>query len=170
MIRCSAPASSPPVPPLTSVIQTLGRSVALHPVTKTSGCAVRGKLADSRCTPGARFSRATKAKVCRPGYSSAVRNVSSSTKDAVYAAYGMTLHFNGRDGEVDHLVSLELGGANDEANLFPEAALPRPGFHEKDRLEDRLHELVCDHSVSLGAAQQMIRTDWPKAYRRYVTG
>jgi hypothetical protein len=25
------------------------------------------------------------------------------------------------------------------ANLFPEAAKPRPGSHEKDRLENRLH-------------------------------
>ena len=86
----------------------------------------------------------------------------------MYASYGVAHHGRG-EYEVDHLVSLELGGANDEANLFPEAALPRPGFHEKDRLEDRLHELVCDHALSLGAAQQMIRTDWVKTYRRYVT-
>jgi hypothetical protein len=35
-------------------------------------------------------------------------------------------NFNGQNGEVDHLVSLELGGTNATANLFPEAASPRP--------------------------------------------
>src|SRR4051794_12811009 len=102
-----------PAPALPSV----GRSIVLGPVTRASGCRVRGKLPDPRCTPGARFSRATKKDVCTPGYSSAVRNVSSSTKDAVYADYGMTRHFDGQNGEVDHLVSLELGGSNARANL-----------------------------------------------------
>jgi hypothetical protein len=77
-----------------------------------------------------------------------VRNVSQATKDAVYAAYGISVHFNGATGEVDHLVSLELGGSNVGANLFPEAAAPRPGSHEKDRLENRLHAEVCSGQIT----------------------
>jgi hypothetical protein len=155
-------AGSSPSAPATPALPALGRSILLHAVTKGAGCHVRGRLPDPRCTPGARFSRATKAKVCRPGYSSAVRNVSSSTKDAVYAGYGMTRHFNGSDGEVDHLVSLELGGSNARANLFPEAA---PGSHQKDRLENALHGEVCSGRLSLRRAQRLIATDWVAAYR-----
>jgi hypothetical protein len=40
----------------------------------------------------------------------------------------------------------------------------------KDRLEDRLHELVCAGRLSLPEAQKAIATDWIVAYRRYVEG
>ncbi len=131
-------------------------------------CRVRGPLPDPACTPGATLRGVTARDVCTPGWAGRHRNVSSATKRGVYTAYGITHHGRG-EYEVDHLVSLELGGSNAPANLFPEAAEPRPGFHEKDRLEDRLHRLVCDGTVGLAAAQQMIRTDWLRAYRRYVS-
>src|SRR5205807_6881224 len=107
----------------------LGVTKDLAPVTKTSGCRTHGGLPDARCTPGALYSGATTAEICRSGYSRAVRHVTLATKDAVYAEYGKTRHFDGADGEVDHLVSLELGGSNVRANLFPQAADPRPGSH-----------------------------------------
>lgn len=140
----------------------VGSSVLLAPVTRRSDCRVRGELPDPRCTPGARFARATRAKVCTPGYSSRVRSVSASKKDAVYRAYGMTERFDGSNGEVDHLVSLELGGSNAKANLFPEAA---PGSHLKDRLENALHAEVCAGTLRLRAAQRLIARDWLAAYR-----
>lgn len=156
------PCLKPGAKPVTDPIVRVGRSITLRPVTKQRDCHVRGKLPDRGCTPGARFRLATKAKVCTPGYSSAVRNVSASTKGAVYAAYGMAQHFDGQDGEVDHLVSLELGGSNVRANLFPEAA---PGSHEKDRLENALHAEVCDGTLSLRRAQRLIAGNWVRAYR-----
>jgi hypothetical protein len=58
--------------------------------------------------------------------------------------------------EVDHLVSLELGGSNGIANLWPEAAEPRPGFHEKDRYENYLHAEVCAGRMPLQEAQRRI--------------
>ena len=139
--------------------------MTLGTVTRRAGCRTRGGLPDPRCTPGTRFARVTRAQVCRPGYAKAVRNVSSATKDAVYRAYGLGVHFDGRDGEVDHLVSLELGGSNARSNLFPEAASPRPGSHEKDRLENALHAEVCSGTLSLRRAQRLIATDWVAAYR-----
>lgn len=148
--------------PAGDLLAALGRSIDLSRVTHTAGCHVHGKLPDHGCTPGTRFKHATRARVCRSGYSSAVRNVSSATKDAVYAAYGMTRHFDGADGEVDHLVSLELGGTNARANLFPEAA---PGSHQKDRLENALHDEVCRGQISLRRAQREIATNWVAAYR-----
>jgi 5-methylcytosine-specific restriction endonuclease McrA len=142
----------------------LGPSVTLGPVLKRAHCHVRGPLPDAGCTPGARFSKVSRARVCRAGYSENVRNVSDSTKDAVYAAYGMAKHFDGSNGEVDHLVSLELGGSNSRANLFPEAARPRPGSHEKDRLENRLHEEMCAGTITMSRAQRLIASDWVAAY------
>jgi hypothetical protein len=163
---CAGPngGSTSPQPTAPSRRPKLGASINLAPWTKRTGCRVRGALPDHACTPGARFRYATKSKVCRPGYSSAVRHVSDATKRAVYEAYGMTRRFNGADGEVDHLVSLELGGSNSRANLFPEAATPRPGSHEKDRLENRLHDEVCTGRLRLRRAQRLISTDWVAAY------
>ena len=85
-------------------------------------------------------------------------------------AYGLRRHFDGRDGEVDHLVSLELGGSNSAANLFPEAATPRPGSHEKDRLENALHREVCEGRISLPRAQRLIARNWVAAYRARFGG
>jgi hypothetical protein len=142
----------------------VGHSVTLAPVRKRSGCHLRGPLPDAGCTPEARYSRVSKAQICRLGYASSARHVTESTKDAVYGAYGMRRHFNGADGEVDHVVSLELGGSNAGANLFPEAATPRPGAHEKDRLENRLHAEVCSSAITLRRAQRLIARDWVAAY------
>jgi hypothetical protein len=74
--------------------------------------------------------------------------VPASESRAVYREYGIASHSRGQY-EVDHLISLELGGSNALMNLWPEAALPRPGFHEKDRLENYLHKRICAHTLSL---------------------
>ena len=66
--------------------------------------------------------------------------------------------------EVDHFIPLALGGANDIANLFPEAAAPTPGFHEKDIVEVFLQEQVCSGHATLAAAQRQISTDWLAVY------
>jgi hypothetical protein len=58
------------------------------------------------------------------------------------------------------LVSLELGGANDVKNLWPEVgSLPNP----KDKVENALHRAVCSGKVTLAAAQHAIATDWMTA-------
>ena len=133
--------------------------------TKTSGCAASGGLPDSGCTPGAILASATSDAVCQPGYARSVRSVPQSEKDAVYAEYGIASHTPG-EYEVDHLVSLELGGSNDIANLWPEAASPRPGFHEKDQVENYLHDQVCSGAISLQAAQIEIAANWLAVYNR----
>ena len=132
--------------------------------TKTSGCVSQNALPDPDCTPGAIFPDATKDQICVPGYSSAVRNVPDSEKNQVYAEYGIQSHKAG-EYEVDHLISLELGGSNDIANLWPEPAEPRPGFHEKDQVENYLHKQVCDGVLSLADAQVQIANDWMTEYQ-----
>jgi hypothetical protein len=133
--------------------------------TKTSGCQVNGALPDTACTPGAIFADATTDKICQSGYASSVRNVPTSEKDQVYAEYGIATHYTGQY-EVDHLVSLELGGSNDIANLWPEAASPTPGFHQKDQVENYLHDQVCSGKVSLQQAQYEIATNWLQIYHQ----
>lgn len=132
--------------------------------TQTSGCVASGGLPDRACTPGAIFPNATKDQICQSGYSRSVRNVPASEKDQVYAEYGIAHHYSGQY-EVDHLVSLELGGSNDIANLWPEAADPQPGFHQKDTLENYLHDQVCSGAISLQQAQQEIATNWLAVYQ-----
>ncbi|HMD88098.1 MAG TPA: HNH endonuclease signature motif containing protein [Anaerolineaceae bacterium] len=131
--------------------------------TKTSGCQVNGPLQDRSCTPGAIFTNVTKSDICHSGYARSVRNVPESEKYQDYAEYGITHHTTGQY-EVDHLISLELGGSNDIANLWPEAASPTPGFHEKDELENYLHDQVCSGAVSLQQAQIEISTNWLAVY------
>ncbi len=133
--------------------------------TKTSGCVASGGLQDKACTPGDIFPNATASQICQSGYARSVRDVPTSEKDQVYAEYGIASHFSGQY-EVDHLVSLELGGSNDISNLWPELAEPKPGFHEKDKVENYLHDQVCSGAVSLQQAQQEIATNWLEVYSR----
>ena len=136
--------------------------------TKTSGCVASGPFPDPACTPGDIFPDATKAKICVSGYSQTVRDVPESEKNKVYAEYGIKSHTSGQY-EVDHFVSLELGGSNDIANLFPEAASPKPGFHEKDKVENYLHDQVCSGAMTLQEAQVKIATNWLAVYNSMPT-
>jgi hypothetical protein len=60
---------------------------------------------------------------------------------------------NSEKTELDHLVSLELGGSNDARNLWPETPrTPNP----KDQIEGALNRAVCSGKVTLRAAQVAI--------------
>lgn len=118
---------------------------------------------DPTCTPGALNPVVTQATIektiCVSGWTETVRPSESITereKLASIAAYGDSgsLH----DYEYDHLVSLELGGAlNDARNLWPEpGASPNP----KDPVENALHRMVCDGQMQLAQAQHIIATGW----------
>jgi hypothetical protein len=123
-------------------------------------------LPDRTLTPGETFPNATKADVCTPGWAGAHRNVTTATRRKVYAEYGAT-NVPGMF-EVDHLISLELGGNNSIRNLWPELNDHPPGaLNTKDLLENRLHKLVCAGTLDLHAAQVAIAIDWVAAYRIY---
>jgi hypothetical protein len=122
---------------------------------------------DPALTPGAAFAVGT-VRICQSGYASSVRDVPDSEKEAVYAEYGVP-HVPYQH-EVDHLISLELGGSNAVSNLWPEPYAGRWGARTKDVLENRLHDLVCAGQVSLAYAQHIEATNWVAAYKRYVGG
>ena len=121
-----------------------------------------GQLPDSRCTPGAIDPAVTQANIavtiCHSGYTATVRPPESQTErfkfSDAFTSYGI---LQGTTTELDHLVPLELGGANDAANLWPEVgSVP----NRKDQVERALNRAVCDGKVSLVVAQIAIATDW----------
>ena len=73
--------------------------------------------------------------------------------------------------EVAHLISLCLGGADDDRNLWPEprrSIEPTWNAERKDELEARLCPLACLGQLDLGEAQRLTAEDWTEAFRRYV--
>jgi len=120
-------------------------------------------------TPGAINPAATLAVICVKGYTSqpGIRNVTDSIKTKVFAEYGVDPKAD--QFEIDHLVSLELGGSNDIRNLWPQAYNTAPlNAHVKDALENKLHALVCAGKADLSAVQHDISTDWTAAFVKYV--
>jgi hypothetical protein len=94
------------------------------------------------------------------------RRVSSDVHRQTFMEYGLSYPQPRGAYEVDHLIPLELGGDNTIANLWPEAAEPTPGFHEKDKVENYLHHQVCSGAMSLADAQRQIATDWIKVWKQ----
>lgn len=137
--------------------------VSAPPVPGPGACHPRGVLPDPRCTPGATNPAVTQADIattiCHPGYSASVRPPEAYTealKRRLMASYGA--RYPMRSYELDHLVSLELGGApSDPRNLWPEyGASP----NAKDRVEDAAHRAVCDHLMRLATAQYLVASNW----------
>jgi len=124
-------------------------------------------LPDASLTPGDVLTTDAKL-VCVSGYAGSKRKVSQSLKDAVYKTYGILKHTSG-DWEIDHLISLELGGSNTQSNLWPQSFVTQPlNAHVKDKLEDALHKRVCDGVLPLSEAQKAIALNWTAAYLKYV--
>jgi hypothetical protein len=162
------------------------------------GPALAGDLPDPQKTPGAALTKVPDAKaakcisqkmgttisvgdtvsltmICTSGYTQCVRAVPTKTKNAVYKSYGMTGNHTGfcdtdQGCEVDHLISLELGGSNDQKNLWPE---PYEGeefnAHVKDQLENWLHTEVCAGRMPLKQAQKEISSNWIEAFKKHLS-
>jgi hypothetical protein len=121
-------------------------------------------LPDAKYSPGD-AARTDKAQLCPVAHTSARRNVTAQEKKAVCMEYGISAaKCTGRNYEIDHIISLELGGSNDVKNLFPQPWMPRPGAHEKDKVENWLHAQVCSDKITLHAAQAFIAKDWYRLY------
>jgi hypothetical protein len=150
--------------------KTPGDRLLKVPDEKTAGC-----LSDLMGTSVSDGDPITLTMICTPSYSKCIRNVSSATKKKVYEAYGDPE--GNKHGfcdveqgcEVDHLISIELGGSNDEKNLWPQ---PYSGqtfnAHVKDRLENFYHANVCSGHLSLKTAQDEISSDWIAAFKKRI--
>jgi hypothetical protein len=114
--------------------------------------------------------------ICVSGYSKSIRPLSSYTtklkiaqlSSFPYSRYGSR---STRLFEEDHLISLELGGnPTSSLNLWPEPWAGPYGARVKDKLENKLHDLVCAGQISLASAQQAEASNWYAAYLQYVAG
>jgi hypothetical protein len=123
-------------------------------------------LPDPHCTPGTINPQVTQTAIgdtiCKSGWTKTVRpptSVTGKLKTQIDAAYTLPAT---TAGELDHLISLELGGApSDPANLWVEPGkIPNP----KDAVENKLHSAVCSGLVPLATAQQAIAGNWTTAF------
>jgi hypothetical protein len=151
------------------------RAVAIAAALLIAAPVFAADLPDPDLTPGATRDGVTAADLCPVAHTAKVRNVTAALKRQVYERYGLAGNHTGycaagpEGCEVDHLVSLELGGANDIENLWPQSYDGSPwNAHVKDRLENTLHKLVCAGTITLDEAQTEIRGDWTAAYRKYL--
>ena len=125
--------------------------------------AIAGDLPDRKLTPGV-AENVSIDTICAKGYAKSVRHVPGPVKEKVYREYGILSH-GPAEYEIDHLISLELGGSNDIANLWPQSYEGTWNAHVKDQLEDRLHAMVCSGQIGLKEAQKAIAEDWIGKYK-----
>src|SRR5437879_9784796 len=104
-----------------------------------SALALAGDLPDLAKTPGVVRQELTVAQICKTAWGRDRRHVTEAMKREVFAAYRMTNDKPPCPCEVDHLVSRELGGADELHNLWPQAFGTKWNAHLKDKLENRLH-------------------------------
>jgi hypothetical protein len=129
-------------------------------------------LPDPKCTPGAINPTVTSAVLQDNSFrTGCVRNCSTTQRDrsATYRRYGIQ-HPRGNSGqnqvcELDHLVPLELGGADTIENIWPQcgpsdSALRNRYFKQKDIVENYLTQRVKDGIMELAEAQKQIARDW----------
>jgi len=157
----------------------MGRVILLSLIL-VSFNSLAGQLPDPTITPGAVDPSATKDVVCVRGYTSGVkadgtkvRDVPERVKLQAYRNYGIEGNYKGycdlKVGcEIDHLISLQLGGSNDIKNLWPQSYAGNWNAHIKDGLENTLRAKVCKGEISLQEAQKAISSNWIEAWKKYV--
>jgi len=149
------------------------KAVTLPPVDACTPRKSNGfLLPDPACTPGAINPTVTidvlRDKNFRTG---CVRDGATSArqKNATYGWYHIKHPANNigktQTCELDHLISLELGGADTLENIWPQcgpkgAALARRYFKQKDMVENYLARQVRSGAIALDEAQKGIASDW----------
>ena len=127
-------------------------------------------LPDPVCTPGATNPDVTqdniRSTICMSGWTATVRPPVSYTgplKQSLMVRYHTT--DPATRVELDHLISLELGGApSDVRNLWPEPPDPNSTGtgvnNNKDQVENAAKTAVCAGQITLAQAQEAIAKDW----------
>ena len=126
-----------------------------------------GPQPDATLTPG-EVRPISLDQVCRNSQAEVVvANIPDDMRRKVFTAYGINPAKPG-DYEVDYLITPDLGGSGSIRNLWPQPYAARWSAREKDRLEQRLHQLVCAGSLNLTTAQHDLAGNWIQAYKKYV--
>ena len=130
-------------------------------------------------TPGAVNPAVTQSNIgstiCTSGYTKTIRPSSSYTTSlkikqltGTYKRYGSS---NTSLFEEDHLIPLEIGGnPTSEKNLWAEYWDGTWGAYTKDKLENKIHSLVCSGALSLSQGQAIFASNWISGYNTYVLG
>lgn len=151
-------------------------SSPLRKVTMPASCKVithgEFQLPDPQCTPGAINPTITLEVLRNPAFrTGCVRDcvTSAQKKSTLYKLYKLPKP-NDNTGqeqicELDHLVPLEMGGADTLDNVWPQCGPARAGlnsrfFKQKDAVENFLVARVKDGSMELATAQKEIARDW----------
>jgi hypothetical protein len=149
-------------------------SSAGSPVSRPNVCGRRPavRIRSHRSTPGAIDPTVTIAVLRDRRFTTrCVRDAATNEeeKTATYRWYNLPFPSNNSGTnqicELDHLISLELGGADTLDNVRPQCgpsgvALPQRYFKEKDAVENFLAMQVRQGRMELSAAQKGIATDW----------
>ena len=101
-----------------------GRVITLLWVLVVPASAAPPRRPDPHLTPGDVLTT-DPAVICVPGYTRTVRHVPQSLQNQVYRAYHIATH-RPREYEIDHLISLELGGSNSIRNPWPQSYVTHP--------------------------------------------
>lgn len=136
---------------------------------------------DAKMTPGA-VMNVTIEKITRRGYANVLnggaRHVPESEKKAIFIQYFGVVPEHPGQFEIDHLISIELGGDNSANNLWPQSYLTKTwNSHVKDKLENRLAANLrrCFKAQGHAAATKLMRqyqgeisSSWTNAYVKYL--
>ena len=117
-------------------------------------------LPDLKFTPG-KSAMNDAAQICKVKWGKDERHVTEAMKKQACQSYGAT-DCPGPKYELDHLISRELGGADDVLNLWPQ---PHPDAMRKDRLENLLHKELCANRITLPKARACLVKDWWACYK-----
>ena len=120
-------------------------------------------MPDHALTPGVTRPLTTQ-QVCGTKWGKDRRAVTLAMRKQVFAEYRVPYEKHALY-EVDHLISRELGGADDIQNLWPQPWTGAWNAYQKDRLENYLHRQVCSGAMTLERAQTAIRGDWRVSFR-----
>jgi hypothetical protein len=122
---------------------------------------------DPTLTPGAVRSTDV-GEICSTG-TSQFRHWDSARSDRIYKLYNVT-PADRINYTLDHLIPLEIGGADVIRNLWPEPRGSLAGEWDdmrKDQLERRLAALVCAGQLDVVEAQKEIADDWVETYKKF---
>jgi hypothetical protein len=136
-------------------------------------------LPDPKLTPGDVVTNVPIETILAHGYTASknVRKVSKATHEQAFIRYFGSVPSHPGDYEVDHLISLELGGSNSISNLWPQAYFIEWNARVKDRLENRLAALCREElrtngpsnaEILLKQFQIEISTNWTNAFKKHI--
>ncbi len=168
------------------MLKTILRSAAVLLAISAPALSANVSYPDLSITPGKARTDVTVQQLCSTDWRANDKPVSAAMRHDVFAEYNLTgsndprCHAQGSSKcRIDRLIASKLGGADVEVNLWPQADAGTWGAPAKDRLEDCMHERVCNKLADQGvdAATQLLHiyqhdlvTDWIAAFRNVIGG